>query len=93
MGQEAEAAQRLRDFAGFQITEALLTQGQADPACIFMHCLPRHSDEVDDQVFYGPRSAVFQEAENRKWTILAVFDAFMGKRTLLMGGSGTGRKD
>ncbi len=40
----------------------------------FMHCLPRKQEEVDDEVFYGPRSLVFPEAENRKWTILAVFE-------------------
>jgi ornithine carbamoyltransferase len=38
-----------------------------------MHCLPRHHDEVDDEVFYGPRSTVFAEAENRKWSIMAIF--------------------
>lgn len=38
-----------------------------------MHCLPRHTEEVDDEVFYGPRSTVFEEAENRKWTIMSLF--------------------
>lgn len=36
----------------------------------FLHCLPRKPEEVDDEVFYSPRSLVFQEAENRKWTIM-----------------------
>jgi len=31
----------------------------------FMHCLPRHAEEVSDEVFYSPRSLVFPEAENR----------------------------
>lgn len=31
----------------------------------FMHCLPRHPEEVSDDVFYSPRSLVFPEAENR----------------------------
>lgn len=65
MGQEEEAAKRMRDFAGFQITEDLLKRGGAKPNAIFMHCLPRHKEEVDDAVFYGPKSVVFQEAENR----------------------------
>lgn len=26
------------------------------------------------QVFYGPHSMVFPEAENRKWTIMACFE-------------------
>jgi len=30
-----------------------------------MHCLPRHAEEVSDEVFYSPRSLVFPEAENR----------------------------
>lgn len=81
MGQEEEAAKRLKDFAGFQITNDLLKRGGAKPSCLFMHCLPRHSYEVDDEVFYGKDSVVFQEAENRKWTILAVFDAFIGRCT------------
>jgi ornithine carbamoyltransferase len=79
MGQEEEAAKRLIDFKGFQITKAMLKDGGAKESCLFMHCLPRHSYEVDDEVFYGDKSVVFQEAENRKWTILAVFDAFIGK--------------
>lgn len=75
MGQEEETAKRLADFAGYQITNDLLERGGANADCIFMHCLPRHSYEVDDDVFHGPSSVVFQEAENRKWTILACFDA------------------
>ncbi|SGY14443.1 BQ5605_C010g06184 [Microbotryum silenes-dioicae] len=79
MGQEEEAAKRLKDFKGYQITNDLLKRGGANKDAVFMHCLPRHEYEVDDEVFYGPKSIVFQEAENRKWTILAVFDAFIGK--------------
>ncbi|KAL8283420.1 hypothetical protein RQP46_005830 [Phenoliferia psychrophenolica] len=79
MGQEEESARRMQDFSGFQITNDLLTRGGAKASCLFMHCLPRHQEEVDDDVFYGPKSVVFQEAENRKWTILACVDAFIGK--------------
>lgn len=74
MGDEGSKAQRLRDFAGFQITEELARRGGANPDWKFMHCLPRKPQEVDDQVFYGPRSLVFPEAANRKWTIMAVFE-------------------
>ncbi|KAI9789703.1 MAG: ornithine carbamoyltransferase [Peltula sp. TS41687] len=70
MGQEAEKAKRLKDFEGFQITNDLATRGKADAGWKFMHCLPRHSEEVDDKVFYGPRSLVFAEAENRLWAAL-----------------------
>ncbi|CAK5275460.1 unnamed protein product [Mycena citricolor] len=79
MGQEAEAEQRYKDFAGYQVTEELCREGGANPNWKFMHCLPRKKNEVDDEVFYGPRSLVFPEADNRKWTIMAVFDLAIGK--------------
>ena len=50
MGQEAEKAQRLKDFQGYQITEALCREGGANPDWKFMHCLPRKQNEVDDEV-------------------------------------------
>ncbi|TFK51452.1 ornithine carbamoyltransferase 1 [Heliocybe sulcata] len=74
MGQEEEKAQRLRDFAGYQVTEALCKEGGAKENWVFMHCLPRKAEEVDDEVFYGPRSLAFPESDNRKWTIMALFE-------------------
>jgi hypothetical protein len=50
MGQEAEKAQRLKDFQGYQVTEALCAEGGANPHWKFLHCLPRKPDEVDDDV-------------------------------------------
>ncbi|VDC00449.1 unnamed protein product [Peniophora sp. CBMAI 1063] len=79
MGQEAEYAQRVADFAGYQVTEEMCREGGANPDWKFMHCLPRKPHEVDDEVFYGPRSLVFPEADNRKWTIMALFDLLFGK--------------
>jgi ornithine carbamoyltransferase len=67
MGQEEESKKRLKAFAGYQITNELAERGGAKPDWKFMHCLPRHPEEVDDEVFYGPRSLVFPEAENRLW--------------------------
>lgn len=52
MGQEEEKVQRLRDFQGYQITEALCSEGGAKKDWKFMHCLPRKLDEVDDEVFF-----------------------------------------
>ena len=73
MGMESDKAKRLRDFAGYQVTEALATEGGASPNWVFLHCLPRKPEEVDDAIFYSPkRSLVFPEAENRKWTIMAL---------------------
>ncbi|XP_053161284.1 ornithine transcarbamylase, mitochondrial isoform X1 [Hemicordylus capensis] len=70
MGQEEEKQKRLKAFQGFQIT--MQTGKVAAPGWTFLHCLPRKPQEVDDEVFYSPQSLVFQEAENRKWTIMAV---------------------
>jgi ornithine carbamoyltransferase len=64
MGQEEEALQRQRDFAGYCVDDALM--GRASPRSIFLHCLPAHrGEEVTDGVIEGPRSRVFDEAENR----------------------------
>jgi ornithine carbamoyltransferase len=64
MGQEDERERRLRDLAGFGITQELLAQA-ADGA-IVMHCLPAHyGEEIAEAVLYGPQSAVWDQAENR----------------------------
>jgi len=73
MGQEDEAAARAAAFAGYRVTEDLARRGGAKPGWVFLHCLPRKQNEVDDEVFYGGRSLVWDEAENRKWTVMAVF--------------------
>ncbi|KAJ2787299.1 ornithine carbamoyltransferase [Coemansia interrupta] len=80
MGQEAEKAQRLRDFQGYQVSREMAEKGGAKSDWTFMHCLPRKPEEVTDEVFYSDRSVVFQEAENRKWTILAAFAALLPKK-------------
>lgn len=67
MGQEAESQKRLKAFAGYQITNELAKRGGAKEGWKFMHCLPRHQEEVHDEVFYSDRSLVFPEAQNRLW--------------------------
>ena len=63
MGQEAESAQRRRDFAIYQVSAALMKHA---PEAYFMHCLPAHrGEEVTDEVIDGPRSVVVQQASNR----------------------------
>jgi ornithine carbamoyltransferase len=71
MGQEDEYQKRMSDFAGYQVTREMMSN--ADPKWTFLHCLPRKPQEVDDDVFYDEkRSLVWDEAENRMWTVMAV---------------------
>lgn len=64
MGQEAEAAQRKKDFADYQVNEALFAAAPDD--AIFMHCLPAHrGEEVTDGVIDHERSVVVEQAANR----------------------------
>jgi ornithine carbamoyltransferase len=64
MGQEEEHAIRVKAFDGYSVDEALMAR--ADPAAIFMHCLPAHrGEEVTDAVIDSEASVVFDEAENR----------------------------
>lgn len=73
MGQEAQDAARRAAFRGFQVTHELARRGGAREDWAFLHCLPRKAEEVDDAVFYDARrSLVFDEAENRKWSVMAV---------------------
>ncbi|PWY86822.1 mitochondrial ornithine carbamoyltransferase [Aspergillus heteromorphus CBS 117.55] len=77
MGQEAEKIKRMKDFEGFQITQELAKRGGANDGWKFMHCLPRHPEEVSDEVFYGHRSLVFPEAENRLWAAISALEGFV----------------
>jgi ornithine carbamoyltransferase len=64
MGQEKEKAARMKALAGYQVNETLLSK--ADPRAIVLHCLPAHrGEEITAGVIDGPRSAIFDEAENR----------------------------
>ena len=64
MGQESEKAQRMQDFAGFQIDEKLLSQ--APKHAVVLHCLPAYRGlEISEAVMEGSRSLVFPQAENR----------------------------
>ncbi len=64
MGQEGEAEARKRVFRPYQVNTALLQK--AAPEAIVMHCLPAHrGEEITDEVLDGPRSAVWDQAENR----------------------------
>jgi ornithine carbamoyltransferase len=64
MGQEADGRDRAAPFRSLQVDDDLLDR--AAPGVIALHCLPAHrGDEITDAVLDGPRSAVWDEAENR----------------------------
>lgn len=63
MGQEAEYQKRVAEFDGYQVNAELMSKANA--GAVFLHCLPRHPEEVADEVFYSDASLVFPEAENR----------------------------
>jgi ornithine carbamoyltransferase len=64
MGQEEERERRLADLAGYQVNDELLAR--ASSRAVVLHCLPAHyNEEITESVAYGPRSALWDEAENR----------------------------
>ena len=77
MGQEAESAERQRSFAPYQVNPELFAL--AKPEAIFMHCLPaKRGEEVTDEVMESPRSAVFDQAENRLHAQKALLAMLLG---------------
>lgn len=64
MGHDAERSERLKAFAGYQVTPQLLDLASTD--VLFMHCLPAHrGEEVSADLLDDPRSVAWREAGNR----------------------------
>jgi ornithine carbamoyltransferase len=64
MGQEEEHDRRVRDLEAYRIDDGLVAL--ASERAIVLHCLPAHyGEEITEEVLYGPRSAVWDQAENR----------------------------
>jgi ornithine carbamoyltransferase len=64
MGMEKDKAKLLKEFSGYTVDAKMMSHAKDD--AIFMHCLPAHRGcEVSGDVIDGPRSVVFQQAENR----------------------------
>ncbi len=64
MGMEAEKEQRIKTFAGYTVDAALMNAAAKD--AVFLHCLPAYRGyEVSAEVIDGPKSLVWDEAENR----------------------------
>jgi len=77
MGQEAEAEERKAKFVPYQVDEALMDL--TAEGAIFLHCLPAHrGEEVTAEVIDGPKSRVFDQAENRLHAQKALLYLLMG---------------
>ena len=77
MGQEEEKAEREAAFAGFRVDESLMESAAKD--AIFLHCLPAYrGSEVTGEVIDGPRSRVWDEAENRLHAQKALLITLLG---------------
>lgn len=83
MGFEGENAERLKAFQGYQLNLELLNQAQPD--AIALHCLPMiKGQEITAEVVEHPRSALFQQAENRLHAQKALMQGlFKSKRKLV----------
>ncbi len=71
MGDEKEKQRRLKDFRGYTISKELMDKTKKD--AVFLHCLPAYYGyEVTKEVAHGPKSVIFDEAENRMWAQIAI---------------------
>lgn len=76
MGQEKEAKKKQKVFKPFQINDKLLSM--AKPDAIVMHCLPAHKgEEITEDVLEGPRSVVYEQAENKLHMGKAILEMFL----------------
>jgi len=76
MGEEEEEKTKLTTFRGYQINADLLRVAADD--AVVMHCLPAHrGQEITDDVIEGPRSIVWQQAENKMHGAAAILDHFL----------------
>ncbi|MER7459375.1 ornithine carbamoyltransferase [Micromonospora sp. NPDC126480] len=77
MGQESDGQDRITPFLPYQVTSGTLAH--AAPHAIVLHCLPAHrGEEITDEVLDGPRSAVFDQAENRLHAQKALLTFLLG---------------
>ena len=67
---------KIKDFKKFKISKNLINLAKKD--CIFLHCLPR-GPEVDDEVFLGKKSHVWQQALNRVYVQKSILLYCFGK--------------
>lgn len=78
MGQEGEAQERRKAFAGYQINDDIMALANKD--ALVMHCLPAHrEEEITAKVFEEHSKEIFEEAENRLHAQKAVMVKLMAK--------------
>ncbi|MBE5745304.1 MAG: ornithine carbamoyltransferase [Clostridiales bacterium] len=78
MGQESEAEERKKIFAGYQINADVMSVAKKD--AMVLHCLPAHrEEEITAEVFEAHASEIFEEAENRLHAQKAVLVMCLGK--------------
>lgn len=76
MGQESEHGKRKQVFEPFQVDQALLKHASED--VIVMHCLPAHrGEEISENVLEGPKSVVWDQAENKLHMHKAILEVLM----------------
>ena len=76
MGQESEQGKRKQVFEGFQVDQKLLKHAAKD--VIVMHCLPAHrGEEISENVLEGPKSVVWDQAENKLHMHKAILKVLM----------------
>ena len=76
MGQEDERPRRLRDLAPYRVDGDKLLA--AAPDAVALHCLPAHpGEEITESVLYGPRQAIWDQAENRRHAQKALLELLL----------------
>jgi ornithine carbamoyltransferase len=79
MGQEDQQAERVKEFAGFQVDRTLVEL--AKPDVLVLHCLPAHrGEEISADVLEGPHSVVFDQAENKMHLHQALLEKLLAGR-------------
>lgn len=64
MGQEKEAAERMKAFKDYQVNKELMSLAKED--AIVLHCLPAHrEEEITEEILEAHADTIFEEAENR----------------------------
>ena len=71
MGQEKEAAERMKAFKDYQVNKELMSLAKED--AIVLHCLPAHrEEEITEEILEAHADTIFEEAENRLHALKAI---------------------